>query len=335
MVYILETIQATLSEVLSPSRAVDISLVNDTGFFVVVSEQELAELQPILIVPLVDACTLASDHIDVTVLVEDAILKVIIQYDHNFSTTIQLDEPICYETPIGECVGRELQVGISINDVTLQQQCIELGHRFNFNAVTDPYSWQDKNSGVDIVLIDNCNTLKVDTQQHKRIIICDIDDPLIKNNHPGLLLWPFFDTDLLHLLCCFRKHTPLHVLVADDNKPSLMVTKVMLERIGCVVMPAEDGKQALEMAENKPFDIIFLDERMPNLLGNEVASLLKDGETTNKNTTKVSLTGLTEQTEIEQLYNAGVTDYLTKPVTRLVLDEFLAEWRKHNGVPKQ
>jgi len=122
------------------------------------------------------------------------------------------------------------------------------------------------------------------------------------------------------------EQSKLKVLVADDSIPSKMTTMFMLESLGCVVTGADDGDEALMIASKQAFDLIFLDEKMPGLLGSDVAKLLHDNGGVNASTAKISLTGITDKNAVSQLYNKGITHYLEKPVTKIMLEEFISKW---------
>lgn len=142
-----------------------------------------------------------------------------------------------------------------------------------------------------------------------------------------LLVWPFFDTDLIDLLANIPNFSRLSILVADDSLPSQLATKVMLEMLGCAVTCAENGVEALKLALNEHFDLLLLDERMPEMFGSEVIFQLTQQDTPNNNTPKVVLTGLTDDAQIAALFDKGVTHYLQKPVTKAVLEKFIKPWK--------
>ncbi|MEP4889539.1 MAG: response regulator [Aliiglaciecola sp.] len=119
----------------------------------------------------------------------------------------------------------------------------------------------------------------------------------------------------------------LRVLVADDSKPSKMATMIMLEQLDCNVCGASDGVEALELASKQPFDLLFLDEKMPGMNGSDVAMQLRDGNNQNQLATKVSLTGITDSDSVNSLYDKGITHHIVKPITKQVLESFLIQWR--------
>ena len=60
------------------------------------------------------------------------------------------------------------------------------------------------------------------------------------------------------------------VLVVDDNDGIRETTAAILRSVGYTVAEAQDGEAALEELNQKPFDVVVLDERMPKLNGTEV-----------------------------------------------------------------
>lgn len=65
------------------------------------------------------------------------------------------------------------------------------------------------------------------------------------------------------------------VLAVDDDPVSLAVTAVLLEAEGCVVLQAESGSQAIDLASSNPPDCILADLRMPGLSGADLARSLR------------------------------------------------------------
>ena len=68
---------------------------------------------------------------------------------------------------------------------------------------------------------------------------------------------------------------PRRILAVDDDPVSLAVTAVLLESEGCVVLQAESGAQALNLAQSDPPDCILADLRMPGLNGSDLARSLR------------------------------------------------------------
>jgi len=108
------------------------------------------------------------------------------------------------------------------------------------------------------------------------------------------------------------------ILVVDDNEQNLELLVAYLETLGCPVVTAVDGVDALEkVAAEKP-DLILLDIMMPRMSGFEVCRKIKSDPTT-RDTPVIMVTALNELTDIERGVESGTDDFITKPVNRLEL----------------
>lgn len=108
------------------------------------------------------------------------------------------------------------------------------------------------------------------------------------------------------------------ILVVDDNEQNLELLVAYLEALGCPVVTAVDGVDALEkVAAEKP-DLILLDIMMPRMSGFEVCRKIKSDPTT-RDTPVIMVTALNELTDIERGVESGTDDFITKPVNRLEL----------------
>ena len=108
------------------------------------------------------------------------------------------------------------------------------------------------------------------------------------------------------------------ILVVDDNEQNLELLVAYLETLGCPVVTAIDGVDALDkVAAEKP-DLILLDIMMPRMSGFEVCRKIKSDPTT-RDTPVIMVTALNELTDIERGVESGTDDFITKPVNRLEL----------------
>ena len=108
------------------------------------------------------------------------------------------------------------------------------------------------------------------------------------------------------------------ILVVDDNEQNLELLVAYLETLGCPVVTAIDGVDALEkVAAEKP-DLILLDIMMPRMSGFEACRKIKSDPTT-RDIPVIMVTALNELTDIERGVESGTDDFITKPVSRLEL----------------
>ncbi|MBX9747428.1 MAG: response regulator [Hyphomonadaceae bacterium] len=112
----------------------------------------------------------------------------------------------------------------------------------------------------------------------------------------------------------------LRVLLAEDNPVNALLARTLLTRAGCVVSLAQDGEEAVASAAAAAFDLILLDIRMPRLDGIEAAMRIRTGEGPSAHAPIVALTADAGEEERTQAFNAGMDDFITKPIdaTRLL-----------------
>ncbi len=102
------------------------------------------------------------------------------------------------------------------------------------------------------------------------------------------------------------------ILIVDDNFDVRRLLSRSLERAGFAVSQAVDGCEAIEMLRREPFDLIFLDLKMPHMDGVDTLRMIK---ALDPYTQVVILTGHASfNTAISTLREGGAYDYLTKPI---------------------
>ena len=119
-----------------------------------------------------------------------------------------------------------------------------------------------------------------------------------------------------------KKRTKKRVLLVDDNKLNLKVATNFLKPYNLDVVTAESGKEALDICkEDLDFDIIFMDDMMPDMNGTETFNRLK--QLHNFNIPVVSLTANALDGMKEKYLKAGFNDYLSKPIDKKELDRVI------------
>ncbi|HEY7639888.1 MAG TPA: response regulator [Steroidobacteraceae bacterium] len=118
------------------------------------------------------------------------------------------------------------------------------------------------------------------------------------------------------------------VLLVEDNAINQRVARRFLERLGCEVQVVGDGRQAIEAFERNRYRFILMDMQMPVMDGLEATRRIRELETGGtRRTPIVALTANAMMGTLERCLEAGMDDYLTKPldISRLqdVLDRFM------------
>jgi two-component system, sensor histidine kinase and response regulator len=115
------------------------------------------------------------------------------------------------------------------------------------------------------------------------------------------------------------------VLVADDNALNLRIVKELLEARGCVVVPAHDGSEAVAAWHAERFDLVLMDVRMPGMDGLTACREIREVETRRRvrRTPIVALTAHAMAGDRERCLEAGVDDYLSKPLRRDALHQVM------------
>lgn len=123
---------------------------------------------------------------------------------------------------------------------------------------------------------------------------------------------------------------PVSILLADDNDVNRLLLTRVLKRVGYTnIQTASDGLQAVNLASQTHFDLIFMDIQMPNMDGitaSQTVRKLYQGQTRNNQPVIVALTAHTMQGDKEQCLSAGMDDFVSKPVNFGFLLEKLEYW---------
>jgi CheY-like chemotaxis protein len=105
------------------------------------------------------------------------------------------------------------------------------------------------------------------------------------------------------------------VLVAEDNRFNQQVIQRVLERRGHTVRVVPNGRETLAALEQSAFDLLLLDVNMPEIDGFQVVRTIREREKTSGNHLRViALTALSGKRDRERCIEAGMDDFLAKPV---------------------
>jgi CheY-like chemotaxis protein len=120
-----------------------------------------------------------------------------------------------------------------------------------------------------------------------------------------------------------------HILLVEDNITNQQFMSILLKKYGLTFDIASDGIEAIEKFKLQEYDLILMDENMPNLSGIDTTKTIRSlqREQNLKYTPIIALTANALKGDRDKFIKAGMDEYLTKPVNKerlsFILDEFL------------
>ncbi len=116
------------------------------------------------------------------------------------------------------------------------------------------------------------------------------------------------------------------VLIVDDNEVNLLVSSHVIEKFGCEAVCANSGTEALLTLENETFDLVFMDVKMPGMSGLEVTQEVRRREGQGRHTPIIALTAGALLQEQQACFDAGMDDFVTKPINIDSIQNILNKW---------
>ncbi|NOH81773.1 two-component sensor histidine kinase BarA [Vibrio sp. RE86] len=123
---------------------------------------------------------------------------------------------------------------------------------------------------------------------------------------------------------------PLTVMAVDDNPANLKLISALLHERVEKVVTCTNGVDAVKQAEIQHFDVILMDIQMPHMDGVTACGKIKE-TTINGNTPVIAVTAHAMSGERDRLLQAGMDDYLTKPIEEHVLQQVLMHWNPYTS----
>ncbi len=123
----------------------------------------------------------------------------------------------------------------------------------------------------------------------------------------------------------------LHILLAEDNVVNQKVALRMLERLGYRADVASNGREAVEALYRQRYDVVLMDVQMPQMDGLEVTGCVRAELPAERQPYIVALTANAMKGDRERCLEAGMDDYLSKPVKLDALREALGRFRTASG----
>ncbi len=102
----------------------------------------------------------------------------------------------------------------------------------------------------------------------------------------------------------------LHIMIVEDNKINQVITKKMLSKKEITADIANNGTEAIELAQKNTYDAILMDIHMPGISGDEATIEIRKFD---KTTPIIALTAISLDDSLESFFAAGCNDVVTKP----------------------
>jgi CheY-like chemotaxis protein len=147
-----------------------------------------------------------------------------------------------------------------------------------------------------------------------------------------------------------KRQQHARILVADDHTVNQQLAVLMLERLGHRPDVVANGKEAVEAVTRKPYDLVLMDCQMPEMDGYTATGLIRQWETSHKDSSTpplpnhvtlhsargvsripiIAMTANALQGEREKCLQAGMDDYLSKPIKPDQFSAILSRWLPEN-----
>jgi len=122
----------------------------------------------------------------------------------------------------------------------------------------------------------------------------------------------------------FSQRFPLRILVAEDNPVNQKWTIKILSKMGYQAVIAENGKMVLEIVGHEDFDLILMDVQMPEMDGLEATKMIR--LCNDKQPVIIAMTANVMHGDRQACIQAGMDDYISKPVELAALVDMLEKW---------
>jgi signal transduction histidine kinase/DNA-binding response OmpR family regulator len=130
---------------------------------------------------------------------------------------------------------------------------------------------------------------------------------------------------------------PLKVLLAEDTPLNVKVATRSLEKMGHGVSAAQDGEKCLDILASEDFDLVLMDVEMPGMNGLEAARRIRLGEAgaSSRDIPIIAMTAHAHEEYKKHCLEAGMNDYVTKPVNFPELSAIIARIMAETDRPRQ
>ena len=131
-----------------------------------------------------------------------------------------------------------------------------------------------------------------------------------------------------------QKHRRAHILLAEDNPMNQKLAVTLLKKAGYSVDAVEDGRMVIEAVKRRAYDLILMDVQMPEMNGFEATKIIREMEGDRKHTPIIAITAHAMKGDREKCLQAGMDDYISKPIEPQELFHAIEKWTKSQDSEK-
>ncbi|NCC53618.1 MAG: response regulator, partial [Spartobacteria bacterium] len=121
-------------------------------------------------------------------------------------------------------------------------------------------------------------------------------------------------------------HRSLNILVVEDDPHSLRLAEAVAQKAGHKVCCVPNGQEAMDHLQAERFDLVLMDIEMPGMDGLELTRRIREGKTPNQSVPIIAMTAAAMKGDRERCLEAGMNDYIAKPLSPTSLVELIGKW---------
>jgi signal transduction histidine kinase/CheY-like chemotaxis protein/streptogramin lyase len=122
----------------------------------------------------------------------------------------------------------------------------------------------------------------------------------------------------------FAEKNPMKILLAEDNPVNQLLATTILSKLGYDPKVANNGREALDMMQEEVFELVFMDMQMPELDGLETTRYIRSNH--DRQPIIIAMTANAMESDRDDCLEAGMNDYLSKPIRPEDLMTMLEKW---------
>lgn len=164
-------------------------------------------------------------------------------------------------------------------------------------------------------------TIKLEPQKTEAVIYspASFEDQFDLNNYETEVISPYDDN-------LKEKRNNYKILIAEDNVVNQKVVLRMLTELGFEAAAVCNGRDAVEKVKNDNFAAVLMDVQMPEMDGFTATKMIRGLDDARKNTPVIAITAHALKGDREKCLEAGMNDYITKPINAKQLSTVLDSW---------